>query len=128
MGLLFSGKRWSPVQALIGIELAKYIHLLHNEISVTDEDIPIEVIKSVGIGGNYIGEIHTVENFKKNIWMTELIDRTISDSKSIDIMIEKAKQKWSDFLKIDIKPCITDEMEKEIHKWKKSAIKIIINQ
>jgi trimethylamine--corrinoid protein Co-methyltransferase len=128
VGLLLSGKRWSPVQALIGIEIAKYIHRLHEEISVSDEDIPIDLIKSVGVGGNYLGEMHTALNFENNIWKTELFDRSIVDEKNIDFMIEKAKQKWADFLKKEIEPCISDEMEKEIQKWKKSAIRIIMGK
>lgn len=126
VGLLLGGKRWSPVQAMIGMEMAKYIHRLHMEITAGDEDIPLNLYEEVGIGGNYLGEMHTVENFRDNIWMTDLIERTLISEAGVDRMLEKAKQKWSDFLKEEIKPAVSDEQMKEIEKWKRTAIKILM--
>jgi len=128
VGLLLGGKRWSPVQGLIGVEMAKYLHRNFMEISVMEEDLPMDLFGEVGIQGNYLGEEHTAENYKKNLWMPELIERAISDTGSADRLIENAKQKWSDFLEKDIEPCISEDKEREIEKWKQSAIKIITNK
>lgn len=128
VGLLFAGKRWSPIQALIGVEMAKYIHRNFMEISVDENDISVDLIAEVGIKGNYVGADHTAKNFRKNIWLPELIERTILDARGTDRILENAKQKWSDFLKKDIEPCISEDKIKEIEKWKQRAIRIIENK
>ena len=126
VGLLMGGKRWSPVQAMIGAEMAKYIHRINMQITIGEDDIPIDLFEEVGIGGNYLGEIHTAENFKQNIWMPELLERSLTAKGSTDRMIEIARQKWSDFMNKEIKPCVSDEMIREIEKWKQAAIKILM--
>lgn len=126
VGLLLGGKRWSPVQAMIGVEMAKYVHRMNTPISAADGEIPIELFEEVGISGNYLSEMHTAENYRENIWMTDLIERTLTTRPDVDNMIEKARQKWSDFMKTDIKPCVSDEQLKEIEKWKQTAIRILM--
>ncbi|OGO81597.1 MAG: hypothetical protein A2Y21_03800 [Clostridiales bacterium GWC2_40_7] len=125
VGLLMGGKRWSPIQALIGKEMAQYIHRNYTEISVSDDDIPLDLIEEVGVGGNYLAETHTALHFRKNVWMPELLERVLTADGYTDRVIEKAKQKWSDFMKKEIKPCVSDEQAKEIDKWKQAAIKIL---
>jgi trimethylamine---corrinoid protein Co-methyltransferase len=125
VGLLLGGKRWSPVQAMIGLEMAKYIHRGFNEINVDEDDIPMDLIAEVGIGGNYVGEMHTAMHFRKNVWMPDLIERTLVSDANVDRMIEKSRQNWSDFIKKDIEPSVSKEQLKEIESWKQKAIKIL---
>lgn len=58
--------------------------------------------------------------------MTDLIERTLTAEAGVDRMIEKAKQKWSDFMKKEVKPVVSDTQLKEIEKWKQSAMKILM--
>ena len=62
VGLLLGGKRWSPVQAMIGLEMAKFVHRLNMQIIADDSEIPIALFEEVGISGNYLSEMHTAEN------------------------------------------------------------------
>jgi trimethylamine--corrinoid protein Co-methyltransferase len=125
VGLLFGGKRWSPVQAYIGLEMAKYVHRCGMEITVNDEDIPMDVIKAAGISGTFLDTDHTLENFRQNIWMTDLMERSLIE-KDTDVMIDNATQKWTEFLKKEIRPAVSDEQLKEIDKWEKKAIEILM--
>ena len=104
VGLLLGGKRWSPVQALLGIEMAKYIHRNHIEVTVKEDDLPVDLIEEVGIGGNYLSEMHTAEHFREAVWMSELMERTLAAEGNIDRMIEKANQKV--LSSGNITPCI----------------------
>ena len=125
VGLLFGGKRWSPIQAYIGLEMAMYAHRIDAEINVSEEDIPVDLIKSVGIGGNYLGEDHTFENFRANVWLPDLMERTISHSDA-DAMVDNARQKWEAFTQKEIEPAVSKEMAKEIDAWEKKAIDILM--
>jgi trimethylamine--corrinoid protein Co-methyltransferase len=43
---------------------------------VNDETIALDLIKKVGIGGSYLGEDHTVENFRSLRWFPKLTNRS----------------------------------------------------
>ncbi len=42
---------------------------------VSEDTLALEVIDEVGPGGNYLSHPHTLDHFKEEIWMPELIDR-----------------------------------------------------
>ena len=125
VGLLNGGKRWSPVQAYIGLEMAKYAHGIGGEAKVSEEDIPLDLIRSVGIGGNYLGEDHTFENFRANVWLPDLMERSHS-GRGGDAMVDNARQKWEAFLNKEIEPAVSKETAKEIDEWEKRAARILM--
>jgi len=125
VGLLLGGKRWSPVQAMIGVEMAHYLQEAGRSICTTEEDIPLDLFEEVGIGGNYLGETHTAEHFRKNAWMSDLMERSLVADAGVDRMIEKARQRWSEFMKRDVVPAVSEERAREIDRWKSTAIRIL---
>ena len=125
VGLLLGGKRWSPVQAMIGVEMAHYIQEVGRPIAVEADDIPLDLFEEVGIGGNYLGETHTAENFHRSMWMTDLMERTLVADAGTDRMIEKARQRWSEFMKQEIRPAVSEERVREIENWKRTAVRIL---
>ena len=44
-------------------------------ISICPETLALDVIEKVGPGGNYFAEEHTFNNFKKHLWVPELLNR-----------------------------------------------------
>lgn len=46
-----------------------------NGIEVSDESLTLDLIEEVGPGGDFIGETHTYENFRK-FWQPTILDRT----------------------------------------------------
>jgi len=49
---------------------------LINGIDVSDESLAVDVIRKVGIGGNYLGDKHTIEWFDKELFIpSDLVDR-----------------------------------------------------
>ena len=124
VGLLKGGKRWSPVQAFVGLEMAEYVHRAAGPLQFGDGDIPVGLVGEVGIGGNFFGCDHTLDNYRQNVWFPELMERTSAEG-GVDAMVENARQKWSDFLKKDITPAVDRETEREIDEWERISIKIL---
>ena len=42
---------------------------------MSDETLGLEVIRSVGPGGNYLAESHTLDHFRNELWFPRLLDR-----------------------------------------------------
>ncbi|MHB9037159.1 MAG: trimethylamine methyltransferase family protein [Armatimonadota bacterium] len=95
VGLLAGGKRFSPVEAVLELEIAESISRLYKGIDTTENLLALDVIEEVGIGGEFISHEHTYEHFR-DIWMPKLYDRrapdTIETAKAGD-MIQAAKEK-----------------------------------
>jgi trimethylamine--corrinoid protein Co-methyltransferase len=53
-------------------------------ISVTNETMALDLIDSVGPGGQYLDAKHTAENFKTEFWFPSLMDRNHWDQWSAD--------------------------------------------
>ncbi len=128
IGLLYGGKRWSPVQAYIGMEMAKYAHRLDMDISADENQMPIELFETVGISGSFLGEPHTVMNYRNNIWMSEIMERSLQARCDADAILDNAKQKWSDFIKKPIEPAVDEFTAKEIDKWEQKAVNTLASR
>lgn len=65
----------SLVMLLLQHELLGYVERMMQGIEVTDETLGLDVIRSVGPGGNFLAEMHTVQHFRKELWFPQLLDR-----------------------------------------------------
>ncbi len=89
VGLIDSGAIFCAEQALVDIEICRYIHSHFGGFGDfnTIQEL-IDVITSVGIRGHYISEDHTLMHFKEN-WMPQIFDMssfsTIEENKGKDI-------------------------------------------
>lgn len=129
VGMLEGGKVFSPEQALIDIETVKLINQFLKGIEVSEETLAVDVIRSVGIGGNFLSEKHTVDNFKKIMWFPQFLDRTLSrglknDQKS-DIL-ENAHETWSNFVTNYEPYQIEKEKAREINKILRLSEKVLL--
>ena len=93
VGLLNYGRAFSPEQALLDLEVARIIQEASKAIPVTPETLCLDEIRSVGIGGTFLAEEHTLANMRKVVWYPSLMDRTLSlglqEDRARD-MVEKA--------------------------------------
>lgn len=104
VGLLDAGSVFSAEQALVDIEIARYIHgHFEGSFSIGSMKEILEVITSVGIRGNSIGEEHTFAHFREN-WFPWIMDRTsfasIEKNREEDIY-SRARTKVMELLKGD---------------------------
>ncbi|GBC59370.1 trimethylamine methyltransferase [Desulfonema ishimotonii] len=45
------------------------------EVEVNDNTLALETMKAVGPGGNFLAQTHTFQNFRKELWHPELLER-----------------------------------------------------
>ena len=50
-------------------ELMDYVKRIVRGFEVTDETLACDVVSLVGPGGSYLGEDHTVQHFRKELWL-----------------------------------------------------------
>ena len=75
VGLLAGGKRFSPEQALLDLEIAESIGRFAEGIEVNKDTLAVDVIDRVGIGKEFLSDEHTLQYFRNNLWMPQLSDR-----------------------------------------------------
>jgi trimethylamine--corrinoid protein Co-methyltransferase len=80
LGLLNGGSIFSGEQALVDLEICRYIHSHFGDFGDFNQIRELtELITSVGIRGHYISEDHTLHHFRDN-WFPQIIDRTSFES------------------------------------------------
>lgn len=75
LGHVENALTFSYEQLVIDNEIASYIKRMLQGFEVTEETIALDVIKEIGIGGNFLTHDHTGENFRKEFWISELMER-----------------------------------------------------
>lgn len=127
-GLLGSARIASYEQLIIDNEICQMVNRVLEGISVNTETQELDLIHKVGPGGSYIAEKHTVLNFRKELFISELWDREIKSSKSNsqereNIVLKRARKKVKQIL-IDHEPNRLDsEKENAIDKIVKNLSK-----
>jgi trimethylamine--corrinoid protein Co-methyltransferase len=75
MGMLEMGQVLSFSQMVMDNEFAAMIKRSIRGIEVNDELMAVDLIKQVGIGGNFLGEKHTMEHIIGEQVQADVIDR-----------------------------------------------------
>jgi len=55
---------FSPIQLVMDNEIARYVRRVVQGFEVSDESVNFDLIRRVGIGGNYLTEMETAEGFR----------------------------------------------------------------
>ena len=76
LGLINSGAVFSAEQALVDLEICRYIHGHFGSFADFGELADtVALIQQVGIRGSYLSEEHTASRFREN-WFPQIFDRT----------------------------------------------------
>ena len=75
LGHVENALTFSYEQLVIDNEIAGYIRRMLQGFEVTEETIAVDVIKEVGIGGNYLAHPHTAQNYRREFWRPDLMER-----------------------------------------------------
>ncbi|HTP57764.1 MAG TPA: trimethylamine methyltransferase family protein, partial [Spirochaetia bacterium] len=78
-GYLEAGLITSPEMMVFTADMIGMTRHLTNGLGLSAEDLALEVIHSVGPGGNFLGEEHTIKHFRE-MWQPVLFDRQRFDS------------------------------------------------
>ena len=75
MGHIENALTFSYEQLVIDDAIAGYIRRMLQGFEVNEETLAFEVIKEVGIGGNFIVHPHTAFNFRKEFYLPDIVER-----------------------------------------------------
>ena len=75
LGHVENALTFSFEQLVIDDEIAGYIKRMLQGFEVNEDTIAFDVIKDVGIGGNFLMHPHTRSSFRKEFWIPDLIER-----------------------------------------------------
>ncbi len=74
VGHLENALTFSPQQLVIDNEVISYMRSTLKPIEINDRTLALDTIRKVGIGGNYLSEMHTAEHFKDEIFFSNLFE------------------------------------------------------
>jgi trimethylamine--corrinoid protein Co-methyltransferase len=74
VGMLHGSRIWSYEQMLMDCEIFDLVRNMMEGILVDDETLALEVIDSVGPGGNFLKEKHTRRHMRSR-WVPQFMDR-----------------------------------------------------
>jgi len=129
VGLVNGGKCFSGEQAVVDIENLHLIDKFLKGFDVSDEDAALDIIRDVGIGGSFLTNEHTLVNYAKNLYVPEIMDRTLPTSLDKDMekdMVVQAQRKVEKIISRDDLYKIEDDKSKEIDRIVKAAEKELI--
>ena len=124
IGIVGADQGASLLKLILDAEAVSYLKRIKNGFKVNDETIGLDVIKDVGIGGNYLTEEHTLRHLKTDYWRPTNFNRdsysvwTAKQKKSLNEKCREYKENILQNHKIDF---VNRDIEKEIDKIVKSA-------
>jgi len=124
VGQLEGGMTFSYVQLVIDDEIAGYIKRILRGFEVTDETLAVDVIKNVGVNGDFLGHEHTAARYRDEFYLSDLLERmpmAMWEKQAVRGMEEKAREKCERILKEHRAAPLDAAVEKEIDKIVKKA-------
>lgn len=79
VGFLESALIGSHEMVVMSNEIIGMVKRFMSGVQVNTETLALDVVKDVGPGGNFLAHDHTVQNFRKELWMPKLMDRNKYD-------------------------------------------------
>lgn len=74
-GIAGADQGFSFEQLVIDNEWIDYYNYIISGFEVSEETIGLDVIREVGIAGNFLGEEHTVEHLRESYWISDIFNR-----------------------------------------------------
>jgi len=74
VGLLHGSRIWSFAEMMLDCEIYSIIHKTMQGIVVNDETLALDTISTVGAGGNFLSQKHTLKHMRE-IFLSQFMDR-----------------------------------------------------
>jgi trimethylamine---corrinoid protein Co-methyltransferase len=119
VGHLENAVTFSPQQLVIDNEIFRAMRRILKPIVVNDDTLALDTIRKVGIGGNYLGEQHTVDHFRDELFFSSLFETVKWDAAQAGIpkgMEERAKETARAFWNEKPEPVVESATSREIDK------------
>lgn len=117
VGFISSGMASSPDQLVVSDEIIGMATRFIEGIKVNEETLAAEVIDSVGHGGNYLTDEHTLNHFEDVCWEPELFDRQVREKweeAGSKTLAERVNEKTEDILANHEPELLENQKQEEI--------------
>lgn len=117
-------------ELVIDDEIVRMVFRLAEGIEVNDETLALDLIHSIGPGGHYLTEKHTLKHFKEHL-IPEISNRKSFDTwerEGAKTVIDVAREKTKEILKTHRSTPLEDDVQKEIKEIIKRADKELIRK
>jgi len=113
-------------QLILDAEACEHARAYLSKFELNDDTLAMDIIHKVGPGGHFLGEKHTVEHFKQEIWSRELSNTFILDPAAKGSFVERAKAKVKEILAAHTPPPVKESVHKEMEQILGDAEKDIL--
>ncbi len=113
-------------QLILDAEACEHARAYLRKFELNDDTLALDVIRKVGPSGHFLGERHTVDHFKQEVWSRELSDTFILDPEVKGSFIERAEAKVKEILAIHTPPPVDESVHKEMDQILRDAEKDIL--
>jgi trimethylamine--corrinoid protein Co-methyltransferase len=79
IGYLGQGLLGDPASIVLCSEIIGYVRRLINGFEINDHTLALDLIKNVGPGGDFLAEVHTARNHRKELWRPQFSNRDTHD-------------------------------------------------
>ncbi|MFH0964033.1 MAG: trimethylamine methyltransferase family protein [Planctomycetota bacterium] len=110
------GTTGSLPQILLDVECLTILERMMQPVEVSEETLCVELIKRVGIGGNYLAEEHTAAHFREALWLGGLMRRVTAEeyNRNHRTALSAACARVEEILREHDTRVLTVEQEKEV--------------
>lgn len=103
-------------QVILDAEVCEHARAYLRRFELDDDSLALDVIHKVGPGGHFLGEKHTLEHFKKEIWSRELSDAFVLDPVAKGSFTERARARVREILATYTPPPVEEGVHKEMER------------
>lgn len=118
-GQLESELTLSPAQILIDDETISYVRRYQRGVTVNEETLAVDVTRSVGIAGHYLGDPHTMKHFRTEFFQPSLLfrkNRDAWDKRGGKLLAQVAEEKADALMANELAEKLTAEQRVELRK------------
>ncbi|MBF0277067.1 MAG: trimethylamine methyltransferase family protein [SAR324 cluster bacterium] len=131
VGQLESELTISPAQAVIDNEIISYVRRYLRGIEVNPETLAVDVVRSVGIGGNFLAEDHTVRHFRNEFFEPSLLLRESREPwkrAGSKPLAQKAEEVAEKLVKKEMPASLSEDEARELRKLEDAFLKRLSTQ
>jgi len=110
-------------QVILDAEVCEHARAYLRRFELNDDTLALDVVHKVGPGGHFLGEKHTLEHFKREIWSRELSDAFILDVAVKGPFVERARAKVKEILATHTPSPVEEAVHKEMERILRDAEK-----
>ncbi|MEL7563425.1 MAG: trimethylamine methyltransferase family protein [Dehalobacterium sp.] len=116
-GVLDSYNSMSYEKLIVDLEMIGMVKKFISGLNVSDENLAIDIIEEVGIGGHFLGHEHTMRNCRKEPFLPEISLRGKITADPDEVLEENINNKVEKMLTQYQKPELPQELDKTLREF-----------